>query len=96
MTSILKNLLRSSPYGLTQFSKERIEDLEKRVEMRAAANGDVPYIQCRVRNRRIKLTPEEVVRQLYLDVLIDDLGYGADRIRVEHPVHFEVVSIRKT
>lgn len=88
MTSILKNLLRSSPYGLTQFSKERIEDLEKRVEMRAAANGDVPYIQCRVRNRRIKLTPEEVVRQLYLDVLIDDLGYGVDRIRVEHPVHF--------
>lgn len=46
----------------------------------------VPYTNCLVRGKPIKLTPEEVVRQLYLMVLIDDLGYPASRMVIEYGV----------
>jgi type I restriction enzyme M protein len=88
MTSILNELLRSSAHGMSQFSQEAIDDLEARVEIRNKSTRPTPYVICRIRNRAVKLTPEEVVRQLYLGVLIDDLAYPEDRIRVEHPVHF--------
>ncbi|SDQ19031.1 type I restriction enzyme M protein [Curtobacterium sp. UNCCL20] len=43
-------------------------------------------IRCRIRNRDLKYKPEEVIRQMTLNYLIDDLGYGADQISVEVPV----------
>lgn len=88
MTSILNELLRSSAHGMSQFTQESIEALEARIEIRNRSTRPTPYINCRIRERAVKLTPEEVVRQLYLGVLIDDLGYPESRIRVEHPVHF--------
>jgi type I restriction enzyme M protein len=41
-----------------------------------------------VRGKLIKLTPEEVVRQLYLMVLRDELGYSVNRMAVEYEVTF--------
>ncbi len=43
-------------------------------------------IKCRIRQRMLKYKPEEVVRQLILNRLIDDLGYPTDRIAVEVPI----------
>jgi type I restriction enzyme M protein len=39
-----------------------------------------------IRNKEIKLTPEEVVRQLYLMVLTEDLAYPTNRIEIEYAV----------
>jgi type I restriction enzyme M protein len=41
-----------------------------------------------VRQKAIKLTPEEAIRQLYLQVLTDRLHYPLSRIRVEYGVNF--------
>ncbi|RDU58993.1 N-6 DNA methylase [Helicobacter marmotae] len=46
------------------------------------------YTDCLIRDRQIKLTPEEIVRQLYLDKLINEYHYPKSRIQVEYSVHF--------
>lgn len=44
------------------------------------------YIRCRIRDRRYRFTPEEVVRQYILNRIIDDLGYPPSRVAVEVPI----------
>ena len=46
------------------------------------------YATCLVRDKQIKLTPEEIIRQLYLDKLMNEYGYPKSRIQVEYSVHF--------
>ena len=41
-----------------------------------------------MRGKEIKLTPEEIIRQLYLDKLIHEYSYPKSRIQVEYAVHF--------
>jgi type I restriction enzyme M protein len=36
--------------------------------------------------KEIKLMPEETVRQLYLEILLNDYKYPADRIELEYAV----------
>ncbi|WP_292851110.1 N-6 DNA methylase [Nostoc sp. NMS8] len=48
----------------------------------------MPYIVCLVRQKAIKLTPEEAIRQLYLQVLNKRLHYPFSRIQVEYGVNF--------
>ena len=50
--------------------------------------GGKYYLTCLVRKKEIKLTPEEVVRQLYLLVLMEDYGYPSSRIELEYEVTF--------
>lgn len=38
----------------------------------------------------MKLTPEEIVRELYIDTLLNKYKYCKNRITVEHPVNFGV------
>ena len=66
----ISEILKGSEYSLTQFSKEKIFQLEERIEEREVKGKPTPYINCIVRNKAIKLTPEEIVRQLYLKMFI--------------------------
>ncbi len=84
----LNTLLKDSAYKLTQFSLVQIEALEKRIIDKDVRGKLTPHVVCLVRGKEIKLTPEEVVRQLYLMVLIDDLGYPVSRINIEYGVTF--------
>jgi type I restriction enzyme M protein len=43
-------------------------------------------LTCRIRQRQFWFKPEEVVRQMVLNRLIDDLGYSPDQIAVEIPI----------
>lgn len=45
-------------------------------------------VECLIRKTNIILTPEEAVRQLYLDKLINEYKYSTDRIKLEHAIHF--------
>lgn len=84
----LANILKDSNYKLSQFTAAEIEQLEQNITLKTTKSGEVPYTICLVRQKAIKLTPEEVVRQLYLRVLIDRLHYPVSRIQVEYGVNF--------
>lgn len=84
----LAALLKDSAYKLSQFKPEQIAALEARITLKESDKKTMPYITCLVRGKPIKLTPEEAVRQLYLMVLRDDLGYPVSRMEIEHEVTF--------
>ncbi|MBR9832342.1 N-6 DNA methylase [bacterium] len=85
---LLKDILKDSNYKLTQFSDEQINVLEDNILLKTTKTGAVPYFNCLVRRKEIKLTPEEVVRQLYLLVLHEKYGYPYERMEVEYSVTF--------
>lgn len=85
MIKILPELLKDSAYRLDQFKPAQIAALESSIFL---GNKKAPHITCLVRGKPIKLTPEEAVRQLYLMVLRDDLGYPIGRMEVEKEVTF--------
>ncbi len=84
----LSQLLQDTNYRLTQFSEEHIIHLESMIFQKSSKNGDVPYIKCLVRQKDIKLTPEEIVRQLYLLKLHHNYGYPYERMELEYSVVF--------
>jgi type I restriction enzyme M protein len=84
----LTEILRDSNYKLTQFSAEKIKALEENIFTKESKDKDVPYFNCLVRKKEIKLTPEEIVRQLYVMVLTQDLGYPVSRMELEYAVTF--------
>ena len=88
MTITLAELLRDSAYKLTQFNSAQIQALETSIVVKETRGKATPYVTCLVRNKEIKLTPEEAVRQLYLMVLIQNLNYPVNRIAVEYGVTF--------
>lgn len=60
----LLEILKDTEYNLDQFNSGVIEQLENRMTYKEMKSGQVPYVECLVRKKDIKLTPEEVVRQL--------------------------------
>jgi len=88
MTLTLNEILKDSAYKLTQFSAAQIQILESSITVKDTRGKATPYAICLVRNKEIKLTPEEAVRQLYLLVLLQNLGYPVNRLAVEYGVTF--------
>ena len=88
MTITLAELLKDSAYKLSQFKPEHITALQAAITLKDAAKKPVPYLTCLVRGKPIKLTPEEAVRQLYVMVLRDELGYPTSRMVLEYEVTF--------
>lgn len=88
MTITLAELLKDSGYKLSQFRPEQIRALEAGITIQDSGKKPAPYITCLVRGKPIKLTPEEAVRQLYLMVLKEDLGYPVSRMELEYGVTF--------
>lgn len=88
MTSKLVDLLKDSSYKLSQFKPSQIQELDNRITYKETSQKSIPYVDCLVRGKPIKLTPEEAVRQLYLMVLIKELGYPTSRIELEYGVVF--------
>ena len=81
----LTELIQSSgKYDLSLFSKERIDAFEQKISEK---NGK-PYITCLIRNKEVQAKPEEIVQQLYLDVLLHEYGYPKEVLRVLYPVTF--------
>jgi len=81
----IEEILKDTKYKLTQFKKEYIEELENSIFKKELKSGKAYYVNCLVRNRDIKLTPEEIVRQLYLYKLHFEYNYPFYRVAVEYP-----------
>ncbi len=71
----LAELLKDSAYKLTQFKPAQIAAFEASITQKDAGKAPALYVNCLVRGKPIKLTPEEAVRQIYVMVLREDLGY---------------------
>lgn len=84
----LTDIIKGTEYELSLFTEAQIAELENRVAERKTKKGTEYYLTCTVRKKDIKATPEEVVRQLYLLVLIEDLGYPVSRMELEYEVTF--------
>ena len=83
------DILKDTDYKSEQFSTDAIERLNARIEEKTDKNGKVSAkVKCLVRNKDIALKPEEVVRQLLIDRLINEYGYPVSRMQVEYPVYF--------
>ncbi|MDR2361217.1 MAG: N-6 DNA methylase [Prevotellaceae bacterium] len=85
----LSTILKDSDYRHAQFDLTLIYEFEQRIVVRTDNKGkETPYINCLIRKKEIRLTPEEVIRQLYLEILLKDYKYPADRIELEYAVTF--------
>ena len=84
----LNDLFKNTSYEDTLFSEEAILAVESAVFMKNVKNVDMPYIKCLIRDKEIKLTPEEAIRQLYIYKLIHEYDYPISRIQLETPIHF--------
>lgn len=76
-------ILKDSEYKLELFSQKAIENLEEKIVIQEGKTAPNYYVACLVRDKQIKLTPEEIIRQLYLDKLINEYGYAKNKIQVE-------------
>ena len=85
---IISKILNDSKQYLDLFSRQRAEELENRIITKEIKTGTAYYINCTVRKKEIRLTPEEIVRQLYIDTLINEYEYSIDRMQLEYPVVF--------
>jgi type I restriction enzyme M protein len=84
----LYDIFKNTNYKDSQFTTEQIERLESKITIKTVKEVKTPYVECLIRKKEIKLTPEEVVRQLYLDTLINKYNYPTDRISLETPIYF--------
>ena len=84
----LNELFKNTDYEGTIFSDQDKAALEARIFTKTVKGVEVPYTKCIIREKDIKLTPEEAVRQLYTQMLISKYGYPKDRIQFETHIHF--------
>ena len=84
----LNDIFKNTSYDDALFSEDSITAIESAIFMKQVKGVETPYIKCLVREKEIKLTPEEAVRQLYIFKLIHEYGYPTDRIQLETPIHF--------
>lgn len=83
----LHDILNGSGYSLDLFTPASIDALENRIIDKVDKKGKVYYcVNCIIRDKEIKLTPEEIVRQLYTEQLITQYGYSKGRIAFEYPI----------
>lgn len=83
------DILKDSAYKTEQFADEAIVKLNEKIVVKEDKNGkQYAVVECLVRKKDIKLNPEEVVRQLFIDKLINEYGYPVSRMKLEFPVYF--------
>ena len=78
-----QTILKISNYRLGLFSMTEIDELSEK-----AYGNETLLVYCDIRERAVKLTPEEIVRQLYTARLRKRYHYPLERIRFEFLVNF--------
>ncbi|MYA69244.1 N-6 DNA methylase [Candidatus Poribacteria bacterium] len=81
---IIQTILRDSNYHLDLFHASEIQSLRQRIE----GNQKTPIAYCSIRGKAVQLKPEELIRQLYVERLLNQYHYPRERVRFEHLVNF--------
>lgn len=84
----LEDILKDSDYKRGLFTKEEEKFLLGLVSEKEVKGTKTYFINCLIRNKEIKLTPEEVVRQFFIYNFHKKYGYPLENIKIEFPVHF--------
>ena len=80
---IIQTILRDSNYHLDLFDTSEIQSLRQRIE-----SEKTPITYCPIRGKAVQLKPEELIRQLYVERLLNRYHYPRERVRFEHLVNF--------
>jgi len=59
-----------------------------KTELNLSRKGEVIFVQCLIRKKRLQLTPEEWVRQHFIAFLTNNLGYATERISIEKGLNY--------
>jgi len=75
---------------LSLFLTPELQKLEAQITTKTSekTGKQTHYINCIVREKEIMLKPEEVVRQLYAQKLINEYGYAKNQLQFEFAVNF--------
>ena len=85
---VIQQTCRGSGYRLAVFRPHEIDALRDRIITRTRRGKQVPFVRCIVRDRDVRLGPEEVIRQLYAARLVTVYGYPKDRLTMDYTVNF--------
>ena len=89
MSNIISKIVADSNYKIEQFSQAEIDNVEKLITTKTDKKGkEVYYVKCQIRDKEIKLTDEELVRQLYINKLINEYNYPKEKMELEYSVSF--------
>ena len=80
---IIQTILKDSNYHLDLFDISEIQGLRQRIEGKKR-----PITYCPIRGKAVQLKPEELIRQLYVERLLNQYHYPRERVRFEHLVNF--------
>ena len=89
MSSIISKIVADSNYKIEQFNQTEIDSVESLITIKTDKKGkEVYYVKCQIRDKDIKLTDEELVRQLYINKLINEYNYPKEKMELEYSVSF--------
>ena len=80
---IIQTILKDSNYHLDLFDTSEIQSLRQRIE-----GKKTPITYCPIRGKAVQLKPEELIRQLYVERLLNRYHYPRERVQFEHLVNF--------
>ena len=84
----LDELFKDSVHKCSLFNESAVRTIESAIYTKTVKGTAIPYIRCLVRNKEIKVTPEEAVRQLYIYTLVHEYGYSVEQMELERRIHF--------
>ncbi|BDV42754.1 restriction endonuclease subunit M [Geotalea uraniireducens] len=58
------------------------------IESTLTEKNGKPYLTCQVRNKEIQAKPEEIIRQLWIQRLLNEYKYPLSSLTVEYPITF--------
>ena len=85
---VIQSILKDSDYHLDLFTDDEIASLREKIFTKTTRGKETAFVTCVVRDKKIQLKPEEIVRQLYAARLIKEYGYTKKRVAFEYPVNF--------
>jgi len=83
-----QDILNKTAYADILFSETEKTAINNALVIKQSRGSDVPYIQCMIRKKEIKATPEELIRQLFVYRLLNTYQYPASRMELEYGVSF--------
>jgi len=83
-----QDILNNTAYADILFTETEKTAINNAIVIKKSRGIDVPYIQCQIRKKEIKATPEELIRQLFVYRLLTTYQYPASRMELEHGVSF--------
>ena len=85
---LLDEIFKGTTYNDSVFDTENVNAIQAAIYTKQVKGVDVPFIKCLIRDKEIRLTPEEAVRQLFIYKLIHEFKYKRENIKLEHAINF--------